>query len=124
MTANQSTGTKPTRIILELGAGTALHGGDYTKAAVRAVHDALHHSSLSFLRALKIDPASMQVEVTVGVQQPAMVDKAKVAATLPHGQVTVNVVVGGLDVPDPDNNDITVIASAAIAVRVALPSRV
>ncbi len=28
-----------TRIILELGAGTALHGGEYTKAAVRAVDD-------------------------------------------------------------------------------------
>ena len=35
------------RIILELGSGNDLHGGDYTKAALRAVQDALHHSSLS-----------------------------------------------------------------------------
>src|SRR5579875_3123053 len=39
-----------TRVILELGSGTDLHGGDYTKAAVRAVEDAIRHSSLSFLR--------------------------------------------------------------------------
>ncbi|MFK7889389.1 MAG: Lin0512 family protein, partial [Granulosicoccus sp.] len=35
------------RIILEMGAGSDLHGEDYTKAACRAVHDALHHSSLT-----------------------------------------------------------------------------
>jgi uncharacterized protein (TIGR02058 family) len=109
------------RIILELGAGTALHGGQYTKAAVRAVDDALHHSSLSFLRALEIDPAAMQVEVTIGVQKPEQVDAAAVKATLPHGQVTVKVVKGGLDVVDQENNDVTVIASAAVAVRVDLP---
>ena len=32
------------RIILEMGSGNDLHGGDYTKAAIRAVQDALHHS--------------------------------------------------------------------------------
>ena len=35
------------RVILELGTGNDLHGGDYTKAALRAVQDALHHSSLA-----------------------------------------------------------------------------
>ena len=29
------------RVILELGTGNDLHGGDYTKAALRAVQDAL-----------------------------------------------------------------------------------
>lgn len=106
------------RIILELGAGTALHGGDYTKAAVRAVNDAIYHSSLTFLRALKIDPRQLRVDVTVGVQQPAKVDVAAVKAVLPHGQITINVVKGGLDVPDPENQDLAVIASAAVAVRV------
>jgi uncharacterized protein (TIGR02058 family) len=28
------------RVILEMGCGNDLHGGDYTKAAVRAVQDA------------------------------------------------------------------------------------
>jgi uncharacterized protein (TIGR02058 family) len=107
------------RIILELGGGAALHGGDYTKAAVRAVHDAIHHSSLTFLRSLEIDPKRMLVDVTIGVQEPSKVDADAVKAVLPHGQVTVNVVHGGLDVMDTDADDLTVIASAAVAVRLA-----
>ena len=81
------------RVILELGTGNDLHGGDYTKAALRAVQDALHHSSLAMLRALKVDSkTSMFVNVTIGVQQPDRVDLEKVKASLPHGIVTVKVV--------------------------------
>lgn len=110
------------RVILELGTGNDLHGGDYTKAALRAVQDALHHSSLTMLRTLKVDSkTSMFVDVTIGVQQPDKVDVEKVRASLPHGIVTVKAVKGGLDVPDPDGNDIAVIASAAVAVQLELP---
>jgi uncharacterized protein (TIGR02058 family) len=109
------------RVILELGSGNDLHGADYTKAALRAVQDALHHSSLSMLRSLEVDPATMLVEVTIGVQQPSKVDAAVVKASLPHGVVTVKVVKGGLDVPDEDRGDIAVIAAAAISVRLELP---
>jgi uncharacterized protein (TIGR02058 family) len=110
------------RVILELGTGNDLHGGDYTKAALRAVADALHHSSLSLIGTLGLDAATMLVEVTIGVQRPERVDAARVAAALPHGQVTVRVVPGGLDVADPAGRDPAVFASAAIAVRFpALP---
>ena len=109
------------RVILEMGAGNDLHGGDYTKAALRAVQDALHHSSLSMIRSLGVNSKEMQVEVTIGVQRPEKVDAAQVKASLPHGQVTVKVVKGGLDVPDDDRDDTAVIASAAIAVRFDLP---
>lgn len=105
------------RAILELGAGAALHGGDYTKAACRAVQDAIYHSSLTSVRSLGLDSRKMTVAVTIGVQVPAAVDPDAVKAVLPHGEVTVEVRHGGLDVPDPDNNDICVIASAAIDVR-------
>ena len=106
------------RAILELGAGTALHGGNYTKAATRAVNDALYHSSLTFLRSLNINPEDMQVAVTIGVQEPDQVDKEAVKARFPHGQITVNVTKGGLNVPDPEVDDLTVVASAAIEVRI------
>jgi uncharacterized protein (TIGR02058 family) len=109
------------RVILEMGAGNDLHGGDYTKAAVRAVADALHHSSLTLIRTLGLDAKKMQVEVTIGVQRPDQVDPAAVKAALPHGEVTVTVVKGGLDVPDDETGDIAVIASAAVAVRLDLP---
>ena len=110
------------RVILELGAGNDLHGGDYTKAALRAVQDALHHSSLTMLRALKVDAKTqMFVTVTIGVQQPDKVDLEKVRTSLPHGIVTVKAVKGGLDVIDRERGDNAVIASAAIAVRLELP---
>jgi len=109
------------RVILEMGAGNDLHGGDYTKAALRAVQDALHHSSLTMLRTLKVDPKTMQVEVTIGVQRPDKVDTEKVRASLPHGIVTVKAVKGGLDVPDEEVGDVAVIASAAVVVRLDLP---
>jgi uncharacterized protein (TIGR02058 family) len=109
------------RFILELGAGNDLHGGDYTKASLRAVQDALHHSSLAFIRSLGLDSKKMQVEVTIGVQEPSKVDAAAVKASLPHGQVKVNVVKGGLNVPEGEGHDLAVIASAAIAVRFEMP---
>ena len=111
-----------TRVILELGSGNDLHGSDYTKAALRAVQDALHHSSLAFIRSLRIDKSKLDVEVTIGVQRPERVDAERVRASLPHGQVTVTVIKGGLDVPDPGKDDPAVIASAAIAVSLPLPS--
>jgi uncharacterized protein (TIGR02058 family) len=109
-----------TRVILELGSGNDLHGSDYTKAALRAVQDALHHSSLSFVRSLKIDKTKLDVEVTIGVQRPEQVDLEKVKNSLPVGNVTVKAVKGGLDVDEPENKDRAVIASAAIAVRIEM----
>ena len=108
------------RVILEMGAGNDLHGGDYTKAALRAVQDALHHASLTMLRALRIDPKDMLVDVTIGVQRPERVDAERVRASLPYGTITVRVVKGGLDVPDPDRDDPAVIASAALAVSLPI----
>ena len=109
-----------TRVILELGSGNDLHGSDYTKAALRAVQDALHHSSLSFVRSLKIDKTKLDVEVTIGVQRPEQVDLEKVKNSLPVGNITVKAVKGGLDVDDPENKNPAVIASAAIAVRIEM----
>ena len=102
--------------ILETGAGTDLHGGDYTKAARRAIDDAIRHSSLAFARALDRDPESMRVDVTIGVQDPEAIDADALAALLPHGQVSVTVVKGGLDVADDERGDKAVIASAGIEV--------
>lgn len=80
------------RIILEMGTGNDLYGEDYTKAANRAVQDALHHSSLVLFRSLDIDSAEMEVVVTVGVQKPELVDTHAVAATLPRGNASVTAV--------------------------------
>jgi hypothetical protein len=62
----------------------------------------------------------MQVEVTIGVQQPDRVDTGAVKSALPHGQVSVRAIKGGLDVPDDTSGDVAVIATAAVAVRIDL----
>ena len=108
------------RMVLEIGMGNDLHGGDYTKAAIRAVQDAIHHSSLTLIRSLDVSPEDMHVDVTVGVQQPDAVDTARVGETLPYGQISVTAVNGGLDVPDDTGDDRAVIATAAIVVRIEL----
>jgi len=104
------------RFILEMGAGNDLHGGDYTKAALRAVQDALHHSSLSFINSLGRQASELEVRVTIGVQQPDAVDTDVVAASLPRGRASVKAVKGGLDIDDESGSDPAVIASAAIEV--------
>ena len=109
------------RMVLEIGMGNDLHGGDYTKAAVRAVEDAIHHSSLTMIRTLGIAREAMHVEVTVGVQKPEAVDLEAVRRKLPYGTITAKAVKGGLDVPDDAGDDLAVIASAAVVVRVDLP---
>ena len=99
------------RMVLQIGMGTDIRGQDYTKAAVRALRDALWHNSLSVANALGLPTDSMQVEVTIGVPHPERVDKAAVLAVLPHGTGTVNVVEGGLEIANESNT--TVVASAA-----------
>ena len=102
------------RIILEMGMGNDLYSEDYTKAACRAVEDAIRHSSLILFRSLGFDHADMQVKVTIGVQQPDRVDTAMVAQKLPRGKAEVTAVKGGLNVVDADNNTCSVVATAAV----------
>ena len=102
------------RLILEMGTGNDLYGQDYTKAAIRAVQDAMHHSSLTLFKSLALDPQQMQITVTIGVAEPAKVDADQVAKQLPYGEVCVKPVKGGMDVPDPENGIVTAIATAAI----------
>jgi uncharacterized protein (TIGR02058 family) len=109
------------RMVLQIGMGTDIRGADYTKAAVRALRDALWHNSLSVADALGQHVDSMQVEVVIGVPHPERVDKAAVLAILPHGTGTVTVVEGGLEIANDAGTDFTVIANAAAVVRLDVP---
>jgi uncharacterized protein (TIGR02058 family) len=103
--------------VLEFGMGVDLHGNDPTKAARRAVFDAMHHSSLPLLSEVERAGGRMLVAATVGVPEPERVDVASVANEFPHGTVTVEAVNGGLLVPGGE----TIIACAAITVSVEYP---
>ena len=107
-------------VVLEIGMGTDIRGSEPTKAAVRALKDALWHNSLSVAKALDMDTDSMVTEVTIGVPDPEKVDKDAVLAVLPHGTGTVNVVEGGLKIPNELGTDATLIAHAAAVVRLNL----
>ena len=104
------------RCITEMGMGVDVHGKDATKAAKRAVSDAIRHSSLGFFRMLGKTAKDMFVDVTIGVPDPGAVDTAAVAKELPYGTVTVTAVMGGLKVDDERGGDAIIIANAAVIV--------
>jgi uncharacterized protein (TIGR02058 family) len=109
--------SQPRPVVLEFGMGVDVHGQDATKAACRAVSDAIRHSSLPLFAEVRVRGGKMLVAVTVGVPDPAAVDVERVRKELPHGEVTVSPVAGGLRVPGSD----TIIACASITVSVQDP---
>ena len=82
------------RCITEMGMGVDVHGKDATKAAKRAVSDAIRHSSLGFFRMLGKTANDMFVDVTIAVPNPEAVDTAAVAKELPYGTKTVTAIEG------------------------------
>jgi uncharacterized protein (TIGR02058 family) len=79
----------PGTLVLEFGMGVDVHGQDCTKAARRAVSDAIRHSSLPLLGQIRQRNGTMLVQVTVAVPDPDSVDLEVVKAELPHGEVSV-----------------------------------
>ena len=104
------------RCITEMGMGVDVHDRDATKAAKRAVSDAIRHSSLGFFRMLGKTANDMFVDVTIAVPDPASVDTAVVAKELPYGTVKVTAVKGGLEIPAEQGRDSIIIANAAVIV--------
>ena len=106
------------RLVLELGMGTALRSGSYTKAACRAVQNALWHNSLALVELFDAGKDSMVIMAEIACQNPDQVDCETVAAEFPYGQVSVIAVPGGLDIAPPDKPAAapTIMAHAAISV--------
>ena len=89
-------------VFLEMGLGVDLVGEDATKAARRAVREAIGRTSLPGVRDLipSHDRADMRVDVTIAVPGHEAVDPDAVAAELPYGSVTVRAGPGGLRMPN------------------------
>ena len=103
--------------------GTDLRGTDYTKAACRALRDALWHNSFTAYRALGYAPEDMLVEVTVGVVKPEEINKNELLKVLPYGTGKITVVRGGLNIPHEDGPDITIVANAAAIVSLDIDEK-
>lgn len=107
------------RLIIEMAQGVDLHGRDDTKAARRAVEQALQGASLPIFGTLGVDREVMRVVVHIAVPRPDAVDVDAIAGLLPYGTVEVVPEQGGMDVPVA--GDVAVMAVAAI--EVFLPPR-
>lgn len=119
------------RFIVELGSGTDLHGMDVTKAACRAVRDAIGSSCLCGLVEILDRPGfeGVRIDVTIACPFPEKVDSVKVLAELPVGTCRLQAVQGGmivegLCVPSFGENCSSILmANAAITVFVDMPGQ-
>ena len=99
------------KYLLENGTGVDLHGKDETKAAQRAVKDAISHSSMIGLGALfkigslaELEDALM-VDVTIATPTPDSVDEEAVLGVLPEGKRRINIIKGGMMWPTEDTEE-------------------
>ena len=107
------------RLIIEMAQGVDLHGRDDTKAARRAVEQALQGASLPVVGTMGVAREAMRVVVHIAVPRPDAVDVDAIAGLLPYGTVEVVPEQGGMDVPVA--GDVAVMAVAAS--EVFLPPR-
>jgi uncharacterized protein (TIGR02058 family) len=109
----------PAPFAIEIGMGVDLQGADPTKASVRAVRDAIGRVYLAGLRA-PID-AGGRMTVLVRLAIPSELgrpDLAVVRAALPHGEVEIEIVAGGMLTGNGLDDGVICIVNAAVEVRV------
>lgn len=91
----------PQPMFIEIGTGVDLQGQDVTKAALRAVRDAIQRNYMPGMRRLIEGGKTMTVLVRLGVPAGAgEPDLEAVRASLPHGEATVEAGPGGMLVPN------------------------
>lgn len=113
-------------IFVETGVGIDTHGQDVTKAAVRAVVNAIHYNSMPGIKDFLPEKSlhNMKVNIVLGVPTDVdEVDVERVKEEIPYGTVTVEVVSGGLKTTSgiyleeqQDKNDLMYIVNAAVQV--------
>ncbi len=105
-----------TRMVTQFGMGTSIRKRDHTRAAERAIRDALWHNSLSVADAFGFPKEAMLIEVELGAPEPDAVDTQTLLSIFPYGQPSITVTRGGLDIPKPGGQGATIIVNAAVVV--------
>ncbi len=108
------------RLVMELGMGTDIRGQDYTKAAIRAVENALRQNALVVADAFGKARDEMKVDIHIGAGKPEEIDKEQIAAILPYGNGEVIAHAGGLDTFKDDGTPGTIMVNAALIVYLDL----
>ena len=114
------------RIFIETGMGTDVHGQNVTKAAVRAVENAIHFNSMPGIREIlpEQDLSNMHFHIKLAVPaDKETLDQEAVTKKIPYGKVTVEVVDGGMATSSgifledkEDKNDLMYIVIATVEV--------
>lgn len=113
-------------MFIETGMGIDVHGQDITRAAVRAVQNAIHFNSMPGIRSVlpnnSLDNMCVNVKLAVPCEKENLNIEA-VKAALPYGKVTVEVMDGGMSTTSGivlddkgDKNDLMYIVVASIEV--------
>lgn len=113
-------------IFIETGVGIDTHGQDVTKAAVRAVENAIHYNSMPGLKEYLPGKSLDNMKVNVKLAVPAdkdLVDIEVIRKEIPYGTVTVEIVDGGMATTSgivleeqDDKSDLMYIVNAAVEV--------
>jgi uncharacterized protein (TIGR02058 family) len=114
------------RYCIEMGTGIDQHGQDVTKAAAKAVKDAVSRVCLSGLgEIVKLGGiGDMVVDVLVACPHPEEVKTEEVLEALPFGTKQIKVVEGGMSATVSfaaglgDKTDQAIVANAAVTVSV------
>ncbi|WP_164670514.1 Lin0512 family protein [Virgibacillus doumboii] len=113
-------------LFIQTGTGNDVHGQDVTKAAVRAVEDAIYRNSMPGIAGSLPDGKIENMKVNVRVAVPLDRDKLdveQVKRVIPYGDVMVDVTDGGMATSSgiiledkEDENDLMYIVNAAVEV--------
>lgn len=114
------------RYVIEMGMGIDQHGQDPTKAAIKAVKDAISRvCTVGLVELFDFNPKNIRIESIIGVPYPEYVEIEKVKAAIPlECTKDVNIIEGGLKGPGialkefGDKTDEILIAVAFITIYV------
>ncbi|WP_226038494.1 Lin0512 family protein [Aquibacillus saliphilus] len=113
-------------IFIETGMGIDVHGQNITKAAVRAVENAIHLNSMpgikDYLPEQSLDNMHVNVKLAVPIDKDKL-DHNLIKQEIPYGTVTVELVDGGMVTTSGivledknDQNDLMYIVVASVEV--------
>lgn len=116
------------RFITQIGIGVDQHGHhkDVTKAAIKAIKDAISNNCLQGLREVAgmTNPSEMIVDVVIAAPYPENINEKKVLRAIPFGRKTLTVEKGGMiatgvQIPElGDENDEVLVVNAAVMVSI------
>jgi uncharacterized protein (TIGR02058 family) len=108
-------------LLVQVGMGVDLRGQDATKACVRAIRDAIGRNYLTGIRSL-VESRRGRLSVLVRLAVPEAAgkpDEASIRAELPHANVTIAIVPGGMLAPNGSaDGGAMCIANAAVEVAI------